>query len=76
MFVAGFVSEQDRSICKHSDSQSGELMFVAGFVSEQDSSICKHSDESQAVTVSKVGSDKAIPVMDILMIKSIPLDVQ
>ena len=29
-----------------------------------------------SVTISKVGSDKAIPMMDILMIKSIPLDVQ
>ena len=38
--------------------------------------VCKHSDESPSVTVSKVGSDKAIPMMDILTIKSIPLDVQ
>ena len=38
--------------------------------------ICKGNDESASDTVSKVESDKAFPKMDILMIKSIPLDVQ
>ena len=35
-----------------------------------------HSDEDQSITVSKVGSDKANPMMDIITIGSVPLDVQ
>ena len=38
--------------------------------------ICKHNDESLSLTVSKVGSNKTIPMMDILTVKSVQLDVQ
>ena len=38
--------------------------------------ICKHTDEPLSVTVSKVGSNKAIPMMDILTIKFLLRNVQ
>ena len=38
--------------------------------------ICKHNDQSPSITVSKVGADKSIPMMDTIKIGSAILDVQ
>ena len=38
--------------------------------------ICKHNDESPSITVSKVGSNKTIPMMDVLTVGSTKLNVQ
>ena len=37
---------------------------------------CKHSDETPSITVSKVGSDKSITMMETLETSPAPLDIQ
>ena len=77
-FTCGLQHASDTG-CKHTCTNSVPNACPKGCLHNKvpvNPAVCKHSNESPSITVSKVGSDKAIPMMDILTIKSIPLDVQ